>query len=132
MFLAVLYMHHAAFASFSCKQTEYFRAWPATERTTQYAPLCAQANSPAAHLLLDGSDTDTAFEQLALSIAAHSPDILPLPPVLILVNTCAAADVMLQRLLGEHGSTFEALPVEGELGSHPGKAALRVRPHLVQ
>lgn len=76
---------------------------------------------------------DVAFEQLALAIAAHSPGILPLPPVLILVSTCAALDVMLQRLLGEHGSTFEALRVaEGELGSPPGKAALQVKPHLVQ
>ncbi len=62
-------------------------------------------------MVLDATDEAAALDELMAANAAHSPAILSLPPVLLLISTDLPLAVqLLQRLLHERSSMFEVLP----------------------
>ena len=70
-----------------------------------------QADSRAPDLELSTEDLEGAMEQLEKAVAAHSPGILHMP-VLVLASTRRdLTRALLQRLVQERGSVFEALPM---------------------
>jgi hypothetical protein len=63
------------------------------------------------------------------AIAAHSPAILSLPPVLLLISADLPLAVqLLQRLLHERGSVFEVLPQRPCNRGRSNAAAPEARP----
>ena len=69
-----------------------------------------QASCATPDLELSADDLESALEQLEKAVVAHSPGLLPMPVLALASTRRDLTAALLQCLVLERGSIFEALP----------------------